>query len=115
MNEQWLVVGDTNARRDIEIEEGFNISRIRLVQNARAGAVRVYDPRTGDLVHTLIPEPARGDKPNRSAYTQFGASVALNGNLLVVGAPGEVSADVNGLQVTALPGAAYIFDLSSGQ
>lgn len=66
-----------------------------------AGAAYLFDIATGDQLHRLIPsDGAAGD--------QFGAAVAIDGDYAVVGAK---FADVHG----ANSGAAYIFDVSTGQ
>lgn len=66
-----------------------------------AGAAYLFDTTTGDLLHQLIPnDGAAGD--------QFGVAVAIDGDYAIVGA---VFADVHG----ANSGAAYIFDVATGQ
>ena len=62
------------------------------VFGADSGAAYVFDSATGAVVHTLTPADA-------AAGDQFGQSVAIDGNLVVVGTLG----------------AAYLFDASSGQ
>lgn len=47
---------------------------------AGSGAVKVYDPSTGSLLHTLT-------NPSPSIDAQFGYAVALSGNKLIVGVP----------------------------
>jgi len=64
-----------------------------------SGAVKVYDARTGALLHTLV-------KPNPGESDHFGAAVAISGTLVVVGAP-----DDNATRFQA--GNVYVFDLSS--
>ena len=61
----------------------------------------VYRTRDGSRLRTIAhPQPQAG--------SHFGSSLALDGDLLVVGAPAD---DVNGVQDA---GAAYVFDLRSG-
>lgn len=65
-----------------------------------AGVVKIFDATTGALVHTLVnPGPAYGER--------FGAAVAILGNRVVVGTPGN-SPTGSGT------GCVYIYDLSSG-
>ena len=67
-----------------------------------AEEVYVYDYTTGDQpVHVLRP-----DDPHDGSW--FGASVAVDGNLAIVGAPYE---DAAGLE----SGAGYLFDITTGQ
>ncbi len=66
-----------------------------------AGVVHVYDATTGVRIRTIAnPTPIAGD--------QFGASVAISGNTIVVGAS---FADQSGSDA----GIAYVFDAASGQ
>ncbi len=66
-----------------------------------AGAVYVFGTRDGNRLRTIVhPQPQAG--------SDFGSSLALDGDLLVVGAPAD---DVSGVQDA---GAAYVFDLRSG-
>lgn len=66
---------------------------------AAAGAVAVFDLATGSLVTKL----AAGDP---GAFAAFGESLAIDGNLAIVGAPHD---DEN----TSFGGSAYVFDLTS--
>jgi drug/metabolite transporter superfamily protein YnfA len=67
---------------------------------ADAGAAYVFDPATGNRVHTLQkPAPAAGD--------QFGVSIAANATYILIGAPSD---DGGALDA----GAAYLFDPGSG-
>ncbi len=67
---------------------------------ADAGSVYIYDISSGsELDKIMSPAPAEGDV--------FGAAIAANNNLLVVGAP---EADAQG----ASSGSALLFDLSTG-
>lgn len=66
------------------------------------GAVKVYSPTTGALLHTIL-------NPAPSQFASFGSSVALDGNTLVVGAPlNDVDAAANDNT-----GAVYVYDLGS--
>ncbi|PYX69808.1 MAG: hypothetical protein DMG78_20985, partial [Acidobacteria bacterium] len=68
---------------------------------ADAGAVYLFDGRTGALVGTFKKTaPVAGD--------QFGSSVALSGTQLLVGVPFDDTTATNA-------GAAWIFDLASGK
>ncbi|MBL9154406.1 MAG: hypothetical protein JNK37_18090 [Verrucomicrobiales bacterium] len=67
-----------------------------------AGAVLVFDARTGRYLRTLTARD--GDTPE----ARFGASVALCGNRAIVGAPGQDSGAIDAA------GAAYVFDLTKG-
>ena len=67
---------------------------------ADTGRVYVYETSSGDLITTLRnPTPAMSDR--------FGASVAISGNKVVVGAHGDDTGAANA-------GAAYVFDALSG-
>lgn len=69
---------------------------------ADAGVVHVYDPRTGLLQRTI-------ENPTPKPFDRFGVSVSLSDNRVVVGASG---ATIDGV---ARAGAAYVFDVRSGQ
>jgi WD40 repeat protein len=62
------------------------------------GAVYVYNANSGALVNTLTGPPTVN-------FYDFGQSIDVSGDLVVVGAP----------QQSFGPGAAYLFDLSTGQ
>jgi hypothetical protein len=65
-----------------------------------AGAVDVYNAGTGALIRRITnPAPASMD--------EFGAAVAVSGDLVVVGAPFDDAAGLNA-------GAAYVFNAASG-
>src|SRR5262249_15937858 len=70
-----------------------------------AGAAYLFDDTTGSLVQPFTnPNPVAGDK--------FGSSVAVTGNLVLIGAPEVDRPDVgNSVQV----GAAYLFNATTGQ
>lgn len=65
-----------------------------------ADAAYLFDVNTGDMLWKL--HPADG-----FAGSLFGASVSVQGNIAVIGAPGS-EAGIN-------PGAAYVFDLVTGE
>ena len=66
-----------------------------------SGAAYLFDAATGDLLQTLLnPSPDRADS--------FGTSVAVSGNNLLVGAPGNED------QGEKSSGAAYLFDAATG-
>ena len=69
-----------------------------------SGKVYIFDATTGSLLHTLHNPNAYGT----SASDSFGYSVAISGNLAVVGAYGEDDAPSNS------SGKAYIFDATTG-
>lgn len=71
--------------------------------DAYSGASHVYDTLTGNFLFTLI-NPNVYDTPYAD---YFGYSVAVSGNIAVVGAPYEDSA------ASTYSGAAYIYDLST--
>ena len=65
-----------------------------------AGAVYVFDVRTGALLRTIVnPAPAVGDN--------FGRAVAVDGDLLLVGAPSDDAGANNA-------GSAYVFNIRTG-
>ncbi len=67
---------------------------------ASAGAAYVFNTSIGPPVATLInPSPSVGD--------EFGISVSISGNLVVVGAPGDN-------QVGVSSGSAYVFNATTG-
>lgn len=70
-------------------------------RGTRSGAAYVIDVETGQLIYKLVPE-------DLEAYDSFGASVAIDGNLALVGSPKD---DDRGDGA----GAAYLFDLTDGQ
>src|SRR5262249_32497441 len=65
-----------------------------------AGAAYLFDANTGALLHTFM-------NPTPAAFDNFSQSVAVAGNLVVVGAP----QDDTGARDA---GAAYLFDANSG-
>lgn len=73
----------------------------------RTGRAFMFDVGTGALVKTLTPPPlAAGVDPDSSEY--FGVSQSVSGSLGLFGSPVDAT---NG----SYRGAAYIYDLSSGQ
>jgi hypothetical protein len=75
-------------------------------KNGDEGAVYVFDRNTGGELHKLVAFGV-GDDPMDYADTSFGISLAISGNYLIVGAEGDDISAGNA-------GAAYIFDLASG-
>ncbi|MEO1498777.1 MAG: hypothetical protein AAFV43_16650 [Planctomycetota bacterium] len=67
---------------------------------ARAGDAFLFDAETGDLLQTF-------DDPTGMAGTQFGWSVAIENDTVLIGAPGD---DTNGSNV----GKAHLFDAATG-
>ncbi len=87
---------------DLEITDQYIVvasNRGRL--NSRNGAVYVFDRFSGSLIRTIQPEQENG-------FDYFGSSIDIDQGLLAVGAP-WYSVDHNE------EGAAYVFDLKSGQ
>lgn len=84
LNDDFAVVGATR-----ESTQG----------NSSAGAAYIFDSDTGEQLQRLESSTPRDNE-------LFGASVALSGNLVVVGAPGNPG---------ALGGAAYVFDATTGE
>lgn len=68
---------------------------------AFAGSVRFFDAKTGSPAGFFV-------APDFAPHDHFGTSVALRGDLLVVGSPGD---DDKG----AHSGSAYVFDTTTGQ
>ena len=64
------------------------------------GQVHLFNATTGDLLHTF-------DDPTVTSRDSFGFSVALDGNRVLIGAPGD---DTNGHGV----GQAYLFNTTTG-
>ena len=72
------------------------------------GGVYLYDATTGQLLRTLRqPEPAAGDC--------FGWPMAVVGNKVLVGAPGPVWHSMAAARGAWAPGAAYLFDVTTGK
>jgi WD40 repeat protein len=69
-------------------------------QGAQDGAAYLFDISTGQLLHTFY-EGVFGSLHN------FGSSVAINGNTIVIGASGTTGNNV-------FSGAAYVFDATTG-
>ena len=65
------------------------------------GAAYVYDATTGEELFKLAP-------PDLDSRSFFGSTVAIDGNLALVGAPGQVTTP-GGV------GAAYLYDLTTGE
>ena len=72
--------------------------------NIESGAVYIFDLRSQELLYTLT-DPNIYDS---SSFDNFGYSVAISNNCVIVGAPLEDAVDGN------QSGAAYIFDLTTG-
>jgi hypothetical protein len=69
-----------------------------------AGRAYVFNATTGALVSTL-------NNPTPNASDQFGFSVGIDGNLVAVGTPNDLSAGSSG---TANAGRAYVFNATTG-
>jgi hypothetical protein len=92
ISDSYVVVG-----ADLEDDAGGIVS----------GNAYVFDLPTGNLLYTL-------DNPNdysNSEGDQFGRAVAISGNYLIVGAPGE---QAPGSPTKTNSGKAYIFDVTTG-
>ena len=70
------------------------------------GAAYIFDKSTGALVHSL-----QKGQYNSQINDNFGASVAIDGNYAVIGAPNE---DQNSQDVYDNGGAVYIYDVTTG-
>lgn len=66
-----------------------------------AGLVDLYDTTTGAYLRTI-------NAPANAVGMSFGASLAITGNRIVIGAPG------NNTGYPAMPGKVFVFDLTSG-
>lgn len=71
-----------------------------------SGAVYLFDQKTGAELKTLYP-PAT----DSNSGMEFGSSIAIAGNLLLIGAPGADSLPASSDD----RGAAYVFDLKTGK
>ena len=67
---------------------------------SKSGSAYLFDLSSGDLLQKFIP-------PNGAGLGLFGLSVALDGDSVLIGSPGD---DDNGFS----SGSAYLFDLTSG-
>lgn len=94
LDQDTLVIGAPRAQR------GY----------AGTGTVYVYNPYTGELLHELAPEYATPlpELKGMRERLKFGNSVAVSGDLIVVGAPFEST-------VEEYSGAVFVFDRNSGQ
>ncbi len=85
MNDQYLVIADADEE----------------VNGRRHGAVRVYDRDTGSLIRFISPF-------NVQSRANFGASMVIAGDLLIIGAPLEQNQFER-------RGSVYIYNIHSGQ
>lgn len=69
--------------------------------HANAGTVRLYRVSTGAQVH-------KWQASDRDAQDAFGESLAMSGDYVIIGAPGDYEPDV-------IDGSAYLFQRSTGQ
>jgi FG-GAP repeat len=72
-----------------------------------AGEAYIYSEATGSLLWTLV-------SPNSQAGGLFGESVAIDGNTVVIGAPGESAPGPLGTGPVQFAGRAYIFAANTG-
>jgi VCBS repeat-containing protein len=95
-------IGDLFGER-VALSGNLAVVGARLTGEPNTGRVYVYNATTGALLHTLNPDPA----DTLAIGGQFGLSVAIDGNLIVIGsernAPGMSQA-----------GAVYLFDATTG-
>lgn len=82
MNDRWIIIGEAGNK-----EGGLT-----------SGAVHVYEAATGKHLRQIL-------NPQPKTLAQFGSSLAMSGDLLLVGALGAGSNSA---------GAAYLFDLKNG-
>ncbi len=66
-----------------------------------SGAAYLFDAATGKLLHTFL-------NPTPATYDQFGTSVAISGDKVLIGAPNEDAG-------AKFSGAAYLFDAATGK
>jgi outer membrane protein assembly factor BamB len=71
-------------------------------------SVYIYRADTGELIHTLT-RPTPSDNPNFN----FGVSLAIDGDRVVIGASEHVA--LPGGRIAANAGAAYVYNLQTGQ
>ena len=96
--------GADRLGRSTAMDGGFTIvgADLDADNGASAGAAYVYNTVTGAELFKL-----KASDGNASDY--FGASVAVSGNYAVVGSSGK-----EGIGTSAAHGAAYVFDLTTG-
>lgn len=70
------------------------------INGTDTGAAYLFDATTGALVQTFL-------NPNPNDYDKFGAAVAIAGNQILIGTPGNDSGATDS-------GAAYLFDRTTG-
>ena len=75
-------------------------------QGTSIGQAHLFDARTGDLLQTFD-DPTVGPGPRPISFDQFGSSVAVSGERVLIGAPFD---DTKGDNV----GQAYLFDATTG-
>lgn len=88
----------TGFGRSVAIDGDTAVFTARLSAGINSGIVYVYDISSGDVVQELLPQDG-------TFRRDFGSSVAIDGDLVVVGASGE----------DFQTGAAYIFDAATGE
>ncbi len=107
----WMEASQIVAS-DAELYDGFGASLAvdddvlvvgALRQNGGKGAAYVFSRREGQWVQT-----ARLTADDAVAAERFGASIAIDGDRIVVGAPATTR--YGGLTPATLPGAAYVFE-----
>ncbi len=76
-------------------------ARGNLVGQYYAGVVYLFDGETGDLLHTFV-------NPTPDPHDSFGASIAVRGNKVLIGAYSDD--DISGRD----SGAVYLFNASTG-
>jgi len=86
--------------RGLDMQDGFIVAGA--IGNSPSGSAYLFDASTGQHLFKMLPDAGSFD------IVQFGWSVAVSAQYVVVGAPGDRD---NG----HLTGAAYVFDTQTGQ
>lgn len=114
MNARWLAIGapgidlsrSSESVANAEVHAKFNAAHHAAFESA--GAVFLYQLSNGQPLYVAT---LTAPDPNRSMW--FGSALALDGDRLLVGAPGAESLDSVDPEFPARTGCAYLFDLST--
>ena len=114
MNARWLAIGapgvdlsgSSESVANTEVHAKFNGAHHAAFESA--GAVFLYQLSNGQPLYVAT---LTAPDPNRSMW--FGSALALDGDRLLVGAPGAESLDSVDPEFPARTGCAYLFDLST--
>jgi hypothetical protein len=114
MNARWLAIGapgidlsrSSESVANAEVHAKFNGAHHAAFESA--GAVFLYQLSNGQPLYVAT---LTAPDPNRSMW--FGSALALDGDRLLVGAPGAESLDSVDPEFPARTGCAYLFDLST--